>query len=470
MPPNPKARLSPTVRAELERIVGADRLSEDEATLSVYGRDTCDMFAPAPGAVVWPEDTRAVHEIVVLANQHDLAIVPSGGRTGLSGGATATEGELVVSLERINRITARSVIDRTVRCQGGVVTAKLQEEARGMGLYYPVDFAASGSSHVGGNIATNAGGNRVIRYGMTRNWVAALQLVTGSGEILELGRGLHKDNTGYALHHNLIGSEGTLGIITEATMRLAPAPGESAVMVLGLEDLEALLPTLAAFQARTTLNAFEFFTEPALARVIERHGLQRPFEPATPIYALIEFEAQSEARMQTAIEVFEHCVEQSWVKTGIVSQSREQAASLWRLRDDISETLSHWSPYKNDLSVRVSLVPEFLAEVGRIVNDRYPGFEVLWYGHIGDGNVHLNILKPKDMAIDAFREQCGSASEEIFGLVEHHKGSVSAEHGVGLLKKPYLRFSRSPGEMVLMRSIKRAFDPNGIMNPGKIFE
>lgn len=462
--------LDPVVETALRGAVGESYLRTDSDSLVKYGRDTCNLFEPAPAAVVFPGTTGEVLEVVRLANDHKLALVPSGGRTGLSGGATASNGEIVVSLERMNRILDSSVTDRTVRCQAGVPTARLQQQAQEMGLFYPVDFAATGSSHVGGNIATNAGGNRVIRYGMTRAWVAALEVVTGSGEVLELGRGLRKDNTGYDLHQLFIASEGTLGIITEATMRLARPPGESAVMVLGLDRLVDLLPVLDAFRADVTVNAFEFFTEGALEKVIERHSLQRPFDRATGVYALIEYERRDERDAESALTAYARCTEAGWVRDGAVSQSRAQAAELWRLRDDISETLSRWSPYKNDLSVRVSQVPEFLEEVGRVVEARYPDFEVLWYGHIGDGNVHLNVLKPEAMAIDDFRENCGDVSGAIFELVERYRGSVSAEHGVGLLKKPYLEYTRSEPELVLMRRIKRVFDPEGVMNPGKVFD
>jgi len=460
----------PKVRAALERIVGADHLRIDAESLSIYGRDTCDMFSPAPSGVVFPATTDEVRDIVRMANDVVLALVPSGGRTGLSGGATASNGELVVSLDRMNAVMETSAVDRTLRCQAGLTTARLQQEAQELGLYYPVDFAAAGSSQVGGNIATNAGGNRVIRYGMTRNWVAALEVVTGSGEVVRLGRGLFKDNTGYDLQQLMIGSEGTLGIVTEATMRLTRAPGETVVAVLGLERIEDLLPVLNAFQSKLTVNAFEFFTEETLAKVIERHGLQRPFEAASPVYALIEIEIQTETDSQAVLELYEACSKEGWVVDGTISQSHSQARQFWRLREDISETLSRWSPYKNDLSVRVSMVPGFLGEVGRLVSERYPDFEVLWYGHIGDGNVHLNILKPDEMPVEEFKTHCSGVSEGIFEIVRNYRGSVSAEHGVGLLKKPFLAYTRSKTEIALMQSVRRALDPRGVMNPGKIFD
>ncbi|HKJ17274.1 MAG TPA: FAD-binding oxidoreductase [Xanthomonadales bacterium] len=455
----------------LKNIVGAGRVKSDPDSLLHYGRDTCDMFDAAPSLVVFPSSTEEIRQIVLLANQKSFPLVPSGGRTGLSGGATASNGEVVVSMERLNRIIDCDVANRTIRCQAGVVTGRIHQQAEEMGLYYPVDYAATGSSHIGGNIATNAGGNRVIRYGMTRNWVAGLEVVTGRGEVLQLGRGLMKDNSGYELQQLLIGSEGTLGFITEATMRLTRPPGEVSVMVLGLETIESLLPVLERFQATVTVNAFEFFTRHTLVRVIERHGLQRPFDADAAVYALIEFQSGSGSgrEIQSALSAFKTCSEKGWVIDGVVSQSNKQAADLWRLRDDISGTLARWHPYKNDLSVKISRVPDFLKQVSNLVARDYPDFEVLWYGHIGDGNVHLNILKPDGMDLEAFKAHCAQVSEQIFSVVAEFKGSISAEHGVGLLKKSHLGSTRSESEIELMRTIKKSFDPGGLMNPGKVF-
>lgn len=460
----------PALLAGLRRVVGEDFVRTDEDSLAHFGRDTCDLFEPAPSAVVFPDSTQQVRDLVLLANDQALALVPSGGRTGLSGGATATRGEIVVSMERMNAVIGSNPGDRTIECQAGVITAQVHAQAESMGLFYPVDFAASGSSHIGGNVATNAGGVRVIRYGMTRNWVAGLQVVTGAGEILELGKGLVKDNTGYDLRHLMTGSEGTLGIITGATMRLASAPGDAAVMVLGAEQMELLLPVLERFGSAVTVNAFEFFSEQALQQVIEKHRLQRPFETPAPVYALIEFEQANDGDVDAAMNAFEQCVADSLLVDGVISQSSSQAHALWRLREDISATLAHRQPYKNDLSVRVSAVPQFLAGVEAFIEQNYSGFEVLCYGHIGDGNVHLNILRPHGMGLEAFKKTCASISEGLFEMVQRFGGSVSAEHGVGLLKKESLHYSRSAHELELMRSIKRAFDPAGVLNPGKIFD
>lgn len=454
----------------LRAIVGNDKLLTDEESLSHYGGDWTRVYAPKPVAVVLPKNVEQVQSIVRLAGEKDLAIVPSGGRTGLSGGAVASNGELVLALDRLNTIDDFSEVDRSVRCGAGVVTEQLQQFASDQGLFYPVDFASSGSSQLGGNISTNAGGIKVIRHGMTRDWVAGLKVVTGTGELLDLNRGLVKNNTGYDLRQLFIGAEGTLGIVVEATMRLTQPPKNQAVLVLGVPDMGAIMQVLAAFQNSVELHAFEFFSELALQKVVEHQGLQRPFETQSEYYALIEFEQQGEQALEQAMTLFEHCMEQGWVVDGVVSQSQAQAQSLWRLREDISETISQWTPYKNDISTVVSKVPEFLAEVETVVTANYPDFEIVWFGHIGDGNVHLNILKPDDLPIADFQQRCGEVSKWVFDIVERFGGSISAEHGVGLLKKDYLHYSRSQAEIAIMRQIKGVFDPLGIMNPGKIFD
>ena len=454
--------------SELLEIVGEAGLRTDPADLENYGKDWTKFVKPAPVAVVLPASTEEVVALVKLAKRLELALVPSGGRTGLSGGAVAPAGELVVAFDRMNKILDFDASDRLVVCQPGVVTEQLQQFAENEGLFYPVDFASSGSSQLGGNVATNAGGIKVIRYGMTRQWVAGMKVVTGNGELLSFNQGLAKNNTGYDFRHLFVGSEGTLGLIVELTMSLTSLPKDPTVMLLGVDDMAATMPILQACQAKLPLTAFEFFSEKALVHVMAEKGLQRPFETATQFYALIEFENQSAAESDTAMGVFEHCVENGWVVDGTISQNLNQAKSLWRLREDISETISQFTPYKNDISVRVSTVPEFLAEVDALVGAAYPDFEIIWFGHIGDGNVHLNILKPADLDEADFFEKCGTVSSGVFAIVQRHEGSISAEHGVGLLKKPYLQYSRSKTEIAAMRAVKAIFDPANILNPGKL--
>lgn len=462
--------LDARVLEQLAAIVGSDRITCEADDLQRLGRDWTRAFLPAPSAVVFPRSIEQVQAIVRLANAEGFGLVPSGGRTGLSGGAVASNGEVVVAFDYMNQVLAFNAVDRTVQVQAGVITEQLQQFAEQNGLYYPVDFASAGSSQIGGNIGTNAGGIKVIRYGMTRDWILGLKVVTGSGEILELNRGLLKNNAGYDLRQLFIGAEGTLGFVVEATIQLTRTPVGLTALVLGVSEFAAIMDVLHTFQSELDLTAFEFFSDKALAKVVAHTGLQKPFETPAAYYALIEFEKLNDDVEAQAMALFERCVEQGWVVDGVMSQSIEQLQNLWRLREDISETLSQWTPYKNDIATIVSQVPPFIAEVDALVGREYPDFEIVWFGHIGDGNVHLNILKPDALTVPEFHQQCHTVSKQVFEIVQRYGGSVSAEHGVGLLKKDYLSYGRSAAEIELMRQIKRVFDPNGVMNPGKIFD
>lgn len=460
---------NPALIDELKTLVEAGKVLTDADSLNAYGKDWTKHFAPAPSAIVFPKTVEQVQAIVRWANAHKVALVPSGGRTGLSAAAVAANGEVVVSFDYMNQILEFNEMDRTAVCQPGVVTAQLQQFAEDKGLYYPVDFASAGSSQIGGNIGTNAGGIKVIRYGMTRNWVAGMKVVTGKGDLLELNKDLIKNATGYDLRQLFIGAEGTLGFVVEATMRLERQPTNLTALVLGTPDFDSIMPVLHAFQDKLDLTAFEFFSDKALAKVLGRGDVPAPFETDCPFYALLEFEATTEERAEQALATFEHCVEQGWVLDGVMSQSEQQLQNLWKLREYISETISHWTPYKNDISVTVGKVPAFLKEIDAIVGEHYPDFEIVWFGHIGDGNLHLNILKPHAMDKDEFFGKCATVNKWVFETVQKYNGSISAEHGVGMTKRDYLEYSRSPAEIEYMKAVKAVFDPNGIMNPGKIF-
>jgi len=454
---------------ELSAVLTPEQVAIDPASLETYGQDWTRFTAPAPTAIVFPRDTADVVAVVECARRCRFALVPSGGRTGLSGGACAANGEVVVSMDKVNAISAVNLTDRTLTVGAGAITQNVQQAARDAGLFYPVDFASSGSSQIGGNIATNAGGINVIRYGMTREWVAGLTVVTGKGEVLELNKGLMKNNTGLDFRHLFIGSEGILGFITEATLKLTAPPKDPTVLVLGLSDMSAIMSVLDRIQSTTTLLAYEFFSDLAASKVVDHAGVARPFETRTPFYALVEFEREHDMTDAHVFEAVEQCMEEGWVVDAVMSQSVAQARALWRLREDISETISKWTPYKNDISSTVSKVPQLLAAVDGVVHENYPDWEVVWYGHIGDGNLHLNILKPDNLQIEEFKARCNEVSTDIFDAIKTLGGSVSAEHGVGTLKAPYLGYSKSDSEIDAMRAIKTIFDPDGILNPGKVF-
>jgi FAD/FMN-containing dehydrogenase len=455
--------------AELAALLSPERVLTDAADLEHYGRDWTRWWTPAPLAIALPESIAEVQAIVHWAIEHQVAIVPSGGRTGLSGGTVAAHGELVVSFERMHRILGFDPLDRSLTVEAGVVTETVQNAAREHGLMYPVDFGSRGSSQIGGNIATNAGGIRVIRYGMTRAWVAGLKVVTGNGDLLDLNRGLVKNATGYDLRHLLIGSEGTLGLIVEATLQLTDPPRDPQVMLLAVPALGAVMQLLTLMRARLPLNAFEFFTDVALKHVLA-HGGKRPFNGDSPCYVLLEYENRDAGIEAAALAAFEQAMQQGLLSDGVLAQSEAQARELWRLREGITESVAKYTPYKNDVSVRVSKVPEFLADMDALFAREYPGFEVVWFGHVGDGNLHISVLKPETMAKRDFELACEHVTDHLCDVLERHGGSISAEHGVGLLKKPYLARVRSAEEIALMRQLKQVFDPHGIMNPGKLLD
>jgi FAD/FMN-containing dehydrogenase len=375
----------------------------------------------------------------------------------------------VLSLARMNEIGPVDVVGRTVRVEAGAITEAVHERCAEHGLTWPVDFASKGSSQVGGNISTNAGGIRVIRYGLTRQWVLGLEVVLASGERLELGGALEKDNTGIDLRQLFIGSEGTLGIVTAATLKLTRLPGESDVMLFAVPDLAGVLRLFRrATSGPFTLSAFEFFTDACLARVTRHRKLSSPFSEPSGCYVVMEAERRSEEASHAWLaSLFDDGI----VSDGTMAQHATQAAQLWALREGISESLSATGlPHKNDISLPVAGLEAFTADLEELIAERYPAFEVCLFGHIGDGNLHVNVMKPDALDKASFLAETSKVDHAIFALVERHGGSISAEHGIGLLKKPYLGYTRSPAEIAAMRAIKRALDPKGIMNPGKIFD
>jgi len=454
--------------ASIAEIVGADNLVSDDEAKQVYGLDWTRFYSPAPLCVVFPKSIEVVQALVLFASKNALSLVPSGGRTGLSGGAVACDGEVVVSFEKMNQVLEFDPIDQVVTVQPGLVTEALQQFAEDQGLFYPVDFASAGSSQIGGNLATNAGGIKVLKYGLTRDWVVGLKVVTGAGELLDLNRSLIKNATGYDLRHLFVGSEGTLGFIVEASMKLAQKPNNLTVALLAVPDMANIISVMTQFREHVELTAFEFFSDKALEHVLAHSELSRPFADPSAFYALIEFDQRNPAVMDAALAAFESCVESGIAVDGVISQSEQQRKDIWRYREGISEAITPHTPYKNDVSVRVSKVPAFLKAVDATVTSAYPEFEIVWFGHIGDGNLHLNILKPTDWPLDRFKRECEAVSEQVMKLVQKFAGSVSAEHGVGLLKRDQLKYSRSAEEIEIMKAMKGVFDPAGIMNPGKL--
>ena len=455
--------------AAVRRDFAADFLTDDAAERAQYGRDWTRVYAPDPSAIAFPRTTDEVSRLLALASAHRVPVVPSGGRTGLAGGAVAARGELVLSLERMRRIDPVDELGLTLRVQAGAVTEAVHRHCAPLGLTWPVDFASKGSSQVGGNIATNAGGVKVIRYGLTRQWVLGLQVVLASGAVLELNGALEKNNTGFDLRQLFIGSEGTLGVITEATLKLTRLPQKTDVMLFAVADLAAVLRLYrAARRAPFTLSAYELFTDRCLARVLRHRALRAPFAAPATHYVLVEAENAPGAALEAWMGGL---VDEELVRDGTLAQSAQQAAALWALREGISESLSATGlPHKNDVALPIAALEPFCAELERVFEREYPGWEICLFGHIGDGNLHVNVMKPDDLDVAAFRARTAAADKDLFTLVQRHHGSISAEHGIGLLKKPYLGYSRSPDELALLRAVKQTLDPLGILNPGKILD
>jgi FAD/FMN-containing dehydrogenase len=453
-------------------ILPSERILSDARSREFYGRDWLKDFTAAPSLILLPESTQEVQALVAACYQHGIAIVPSGGRTGLSGGATATNGEVVINFERMRSIIEINRTARTAQCQAGVVLEQLQIAAAENDLYFPVDFSSRGSAQIGGAIATNAGGIRVIKYGNIRDSILGLTVVTGTGEILELNGALHKNNSGYDLRNLFIGSEGTLGIITEAIIKLASPPRDLTRVLCGVADSEAILSLLTFCRdALPNLSAFEFMERLPYSEVIRHRKLRDPLSQSYPAYVLIESEIQSSADQELLNTIFAEAYEKGLIQDVVVSESSAQAQELINLRDLISETLSqHYTIHKNDISVPVQAIPDFLGELHTSIRQVYPTYRVAVFGHVGDGNLHINVLKPSEMEDAQFWDNCHAADEIVFSTVQRYHGSISAEHGVGLLKRDFLHFTRSAAEIEIMRGIKRVLDPKGIMNPGKIYK
>jgi FAD/FMN-containing dehydrogenase len=452
--------------------------------LSKYGQDWSGLLEPRPSAIAFPRSTDEVAAILRACSELEIPVVPSGGRTGLSGGAVAARGELVISLEKMSRIGEPDLQALTIEVEAGAVTEAVHHATAPHGLTWPVDFASKGSSQIGGNLATNAGGVRVIRYGLTRNWVLGLTVVTMRGEVLRLNGALEKNNTGIDLRQLFIGSEGTLGIITEATLKLCPLPSEARtrVCLFAVRDFGAVLALFEkARRGPFTVSAFECLSDRCFREVLG-FGLRSPFSAgaadSASAFVLLEAEEESADAMEAwlgealALETAEGPA----VLDATMAQSPREKTELWALRERVAEAVMHREParrksgivHQQDLSVPIASLVDFFGDIESRYAKAYPEFEVFIFGHIGDGNLHIFIRKPEGMATAEFESKCAASDTMLFELCEKFRGSVSAEHGVGLLKKPALRYTRSETELGYMRALKTALDPKGLLNPGKI--
>lgn len=455
----------------LSTMLRPDQILSDPEAKMKYGQDWTRVYTPLPSCIVFPETTHEVASVVKAANETPFSLVPSGGRTGLSAGAVAIQNEVVLSLERMNRLSPVDTLGHSIVVEAGVITEALHNHLLPHGLTWPVDFASKGSSHVGGNIATNAGGIRVIRYGLTRNWVLGLEVVLPTGDIVSSMHALEKNNTGLDLKHLFIGTEGTLGIITRAVLKLCPLPplSQLALCTLGSLDHVANFFTQTK-QQPFTVTAFEWFTSACMKRLLPHRNLTFPFAQVAPHQVLLEVDAHPsfEAFLADACDA-------GILLDAKLAQNEEQKTHLWTFREGISESLSATGmPHKNDIALPVANLTSFIAAFETLTSQFYrqdhgTGIELCLFGHFGDGNLHVNIMKPESMSKQQFLDITGRLDPHMYGLVQKHQGSVSAEHGIGLLKRHALHFTRTETEINLMKQIKQVLDPNHILNPGKIF-
>jgi FAD/FMN-containing dehydrogenase len=462
--PNDIAKL---LRARL----GEQVLVPESSDLSRYLGDSCKQFSGAPACVVCPANIEQVGELLRLCTENKIPVVPSGGRTGYSGGATATRGEVLLSLERLNKIISLSERERILRVQAGVTLEKVQEAARHAGLMYPVDFTARGSAHIGGTIATNAGGVRVVRYGSTREWVRGLTVVRASGEVISFSGRLIKDNTGYDFCRLFVGSEGTLGVIVEADLALTLSPKPSVLFLAAVSDFKSPVAVLETLSNNFCVSLFEYFDRASLELVVKHRGLRDPFSSPFPAYLLVELECSEKQRAEELEPLLERLVGQNELRELVIAESSEHRRGLMGLRELIGDvTNSFYVAHKNDVSVPVPDVGSFVSRLQEMRGREFPSEQVAIFGHVGDGNLHVNILKPTHEEAASFFSRMEEFDLRLFALVKEFSGSISAEHGVGLLKKRFLPYSRSSAEIQLMREVKKAFDPLGILNPGKVFD
>ncbi|WP_175422599.1 FAD-binding oxidoreductase [Bradyrhizobium yuanmingense] len=476
----PTAPLTAEMRDALRAIVGEKGLIEDEHGKHPFVTDWRGLLVGSAGAVVRPGSTEEVSKVVRLCHEHGVAIVPQGGNTGLMGGATPWPAHtgIVLSLGRMNRVLEVDPVGYSMTVEAGCVLQTLQETASQHDRFLPLSLGAQGSCMIGGNLSTNAGGVQVLRYGNARNLVLGLEVVLPSGEVWDGLRALKKDNTGYDLKHLFMGAEGTLGIITKAVLKLWPAPKDVCTAWLAVRDPRAALEILSEAHAASEDNvgSCELLSRAAIDLSL-RHipGTQDPLKADTPWYLLLEWssarprqdgtEGMSGKMEQFLADQLEACR----VLDATIAHTFAQSRNMWRIREAMAEASRAEGPgISFDVSVAISRIPEFIDKGLRAVLDILPTIRPYPLGHIGDGNLHFSFMGPKGMDQQTLNQYTAAITRAVNDLVTSMGGSISAEHGIGIDKLDELSHYRSKTELDIMRSIKRALDPENIMNPGKV--
>jgi FAD/FMN-containing dehydrogenase len=458
---------NPSVKDRLSEIVGKSNVLTSPEDTAPYLTDWRRQYCAGAECVVRPGSTEEVARVVAACARESVAIVPQGGNTGLSGGSvpTGARREVVLSLGRMNRIRAVDVLNDTLTAEAGCVLAAVQRAADAAGRLFPLSLAAEGSCQIGGNLSTNAGGVNVLRYGSAREQVLGLEVVLPDGRVWNGLRGLRKDNTGYDLKQLFLGAEGTLGIITAAVLRLHPKPSAAATAWIGLESPRAAVELLAALHERLgeRVSAFELVSRPCLEAVLEKaKDLRDPLSASYPWYVLAEAadSGPSEALRLRLEEALAQSAERGALGDAAIAQSMEKARALWRIRETIPE--AQFANVKHDVSVPVSRVPELIERASAALMALFPQVQIYAFGHVGDGNVHYNV-GPAELL-----EQRAAVNRVVYDVVAALEGSISAEHGLGQLKREEITRRKDPLELELMRALKQALDPRGLMNPGKV--
>jgi FAD/FMN-containing dehydrogenase len=461
-----------TVLDRLKDAVGAQGFSEDQAEIAPHLEEWRSKYKGHTPLLLKPATTAQVSTVLAVCHESGTRLVTQGGNTGLVGGQIPLNGEVLLSTKRLNRIRHLDESGMTLTVEAGVTLAEVQRAADDRSLLFPLSLASEGSCTIGGNIATNAGGTHVLRYGMTRALVLGLEVVLASGTVLEMLRSLPKDNSGYDLKQIFVGSEGTLGVITAASLKLFPKPDVAVTAFAAVVSPASALKLLGEMQHATAgqLSAFELIPRVALEFVI-RHidGTRDPLAQPSPWYVLMEVTGGRHANLSASFEEgLAAAITAGMASDAVVASSQAQAASLWKLRESISESQKReGASIKHDISVPVAAIPDFLARATPAVLAILPGARPISFGHLGDGNLHFNFNSARAGDDPAFLERWNEVQQVVHDIVKEFGGSISAEHGIGAMKVASLPRYKSHEELDAMRALKAAFDPKNILNPGK---
>ncbi|MFY9953334.1 FAD-binding oxidoreductase [Bradyrhizobium sp.] len=464
--------LSPELIAKFRAIVGDKYAVTDAADIAPYVSEERDLFHGRSPLVLRPGSAAEVSSICKLASAHAIALVPQGGNTGLVGGQTPHHGEVVVSMRRMDKIREVDAASNTMTCEAGVVLQVAQQRAAEVDRLFPLALAAEGSCTIGGNLSTNAGGTSALAYGVAREMALGVEVVLADGRILNLLSKLKKDNTGYDLRNLFIGAEGTLGIITAATLKLFPKPRAIETAYVGLKSPAQALKLLSISQAEAagTLTSFELLSEVAVDFAI-RHGIdvRDPLSSKHPWYVLMELTSPRNDARDTLEAILAKAMEAGIVDDAVIAANLGQRRAFWKLRDEMSAAQKpEGGSIKHDISVPVAAVPDFIRQADAAVVKLIPGSRPVPFGHLGDGNIHYNISQPVGGDTADFMSRWHEVNAIVFEIVLRMGGSISAEHGIGVLKRDELPDVKDKVAIELMRAIKAMLDPLGIMNPGKV--